>query len=366
MVAHSPPCIVFNGGVTVWAIHSLTYCVEKTCEDIYHFGPIRTIQCTRSSNEPLKGFFEGLLNPNQNLQILLDITNLQDLSNFVVFEGWDINQDEIVRRIDLSTQREFEKYVENDVFRLFSLLKLNGTKVPAASTKKPDYQADGVDFEVTAIRTYIPRTPRIDKALGEMSKIFGKCHHVYMFLDRDLRPDIRIMGTEDCDKNGSILCMKQDITLYYLEIINKINEKYLQDSVNASQVIVIDFREAPFDSVILKKGIHSLLNKRGYDYPSLMGIVAVVPENIDSGLFEPPNYFFVENMQYKGTSNKAKQRLLEIANVKTSVAINPMAILITKDSSKPFSAQNPCVNVPSLREIRRIITPEIIYEQLGY
>ena len=283
-----------------------------------------------------------------------------------MFEGWDIHQDEIVRRVNLVTQRESEKNIENDMFKFFSLLKLNGTKVSRTNSKVPDYQVNDVDFKVTAIHTYIPRTSKIEKALGEMSKIFGKCHHIYMFLDPDLQPDIRIVGTEDCDKNGSIICLRQDITLYYLKIINKINEKYLQNTKSPSQVIMLDFRGAPFDSVTLKKGILSLLTKRGYDYTSLIGIVAVVPKNIDSGIFGPPAYFFVENIHYKGPDNKVKQRLLEITKVQTSVSIMPLAILITKKSSKPFSVQNPCINLPSLDEIRKIVTPEIIYEKFSY
>ena len=259
------------------------------------------------------------------------------------------------------TQRDFE----DDIQKFLSLLKLKRSNLSQANSKGSSYRVDNVDFEVTAIHTYIPRTSKIEKALGEMSKIFGKCHHIYMFLDPDLQPDIRIMGSEDCDNNGSILCIRQDITLYYLKISNKINEKYLQNIKSPSQVIILDFRGAPFDSVTLKKGILSLLNKRGYEYTNLIGIVAAVPKNIDSGV-EPPTYFFVENIHYKGPDNKFKERLLEITKVQTSVSIMPLAILITKKSSKPFSVQNPCINLPSLDEIRKIVTPEIIYEQFSY
>jgi len=292
----------------------------------------------------------------------LDITKLQDLSNFTVFEGWDINQDEIVRRVDLVTQREFK----NDIQKLLSLLKLKSSNLSQANSKGSGYRVDNVDFEVTAIHTYIPRTSKIEKALGEMSKIFGKCHHIYMFLDPSLQPDIRIMGSEDCDNNGSILCIRQDITLYYLKISNKINEKYLQNIKSPSQVIILDFRGAPFDSVTLKKGIISFLKKKGYDYINLIGIVATIPKNIGFGILGPPTYFFVENIYYKGPDNKVKERLSEITKVQTSVSIMPLAILITKKSSVPFSVQNPCINLPSLEEIRKVVTPEIIYEQFSY
>ena len=104
------------------------------------------------------------------------------MSNFTVFEGWDINQDEIVRRVDLVTQREFK----NDIQKLLSLLKLKSSNLSQANSKGSGYRVDNVDFEVTAIHTYIPRTSKIEKALGEMSKIFGKCHHIYMLLDPDL------------------------------------------------------------------------------------------------------------------------------------------------------------------------------------
>ena len=99
------------------------------------------------------------------------------------------------------------------------------------------------------------------------------------------------MGSEDCDNNGSILCIRQDITLYYLKISNKINEKYLQNIKSPSQVIILDFRGAPFDSVTLKKGIISFLKKKGYDYINLIGIVATIPKNIDSRNFRATYIF---------------------------------------------------------------------------
>jgi hypothetical protein len=247
---------------------------------------------------------------------------------------------------------------------LLSFLKHNGMKVSKANSKT--YLVDNVDLQVSAINTYIPRTSKIEKALGEMSKIFGKCHHLYMFLDPDLQPDIRLLGTEDCDDSGSILCIRQDITLYYLKIINKIKEKYSQNTQSHNQVIVLDFSGAPFDPIILKKGIVSLLDKRGYDFTRLIGIVSILPKNLDSGTLGPSTYFFVENVHYKGPENEIKQRLLGISKVQTSVSIMPLAIIITKKSSEIFSVQNPCINTPSLDKIRKIVTPEIIYEQLSY
>lgn len=288
------------------------------------------------------------------------------MSNITVFEGWDMNQDEMVKRVDLVAQKESEKKIENNMSELLSFLKHNGMKVSRANSKIAAYLVDNVDLQVSAINTYIPRTSKIEKALGEMSKIFGKCHHLYMFLDPDLQPDIRLLGTEDCDDSGSILCIRQDITLYYLKIINKIKEKYFQNTQSHSQVIILDFSGAPFDPIILKKGIVSLLDKRGYDYTRLIGIVSILPKNFDSGTLGPSTYFFVENVHYKGAENKIKQRLLEISKVQTSVSIMPLAILITKKSSEIFSVQNPYINTPSLDKIRKIVTPEIIYEQLSY
>ena len=288
------------------------------------------------------------------------------MSNFTVFEGWDIKEDEIVKKVDWINQKEYEKKAENDIINeLFSLLKLKGTRVSRTNFKTSDFQVDNIDFEVTVVHTYIPRTSKIENALGEMSKIFGKCHFLYMFLDQDFQPDIRLMGTEDCDNNGSILCIRQDITLYYLKIINKINEKYLQNK-SPGQVIILDFRGAPFDSLTLKKGILLLLNKKGYDYTNLIGIVVALPKEINSGILNLPTYFFIENIHYKGPDNEVRKRLLENTKVQTSVSIMPIAILITKKSSKPFSVQNPCINFPSLDEIRKIVTPETIYERFSY
>jgi hypothetical protein len=287
------------------------------------------------------------------------------LSKYTVFEGWDMNQDEIVRREDLGNKKELERKIENVMSELLSFMEYDGMRVSRAYPKV-GYLVNDVEFKVSVVDTYIPRTSKIEKALGELSKIFGKCHHLYMFLDPDLQPDIRIIGTEDCDDSVSILCIRQDVTLYYLKIITKIKESYIQNSENNSQVIVLDFSGAHFDPVMLKKGIVSLLDKRGYDYPRLIGIVSVVPKHLDSGALGPFTYFFVANVHNKGTDKKVKQRLLEITKVQTSVSIMPSAILITRKSSGIFSVPNPCINMPSLNEIRKIVTPEIIYEQFSY
>jgi hypothetical protein len=272
-----------------------------------------------------------------------------------------MNQDEIVRQVDLVYGKELERKIENAMSELLSFMEYDGMRVSRAG-----YLVNDVEFKVSVIDTYIPRTSKIDKALGELSKIFGKCHYLYMFLDPDLQPDIRIIGTEDCDDSVSVLCIRQDVTLYYLKIINKIKESYNQNAENNSQVIVLDFSGAHFDPVMLKKGIFSLLDKRGYDYTRLMGIVSIIPKNLDSGDLGPFTYFFVANAHYKGTDEKVKQRLLETSKVQTSVSIMPSAMLITRKSSAKFSVQNPCINMPSLNEIRKIVTPEMIYEQFSY
>jgi hypothetical protein len=287
------------------------------------------------------------------------------LSNYTVFEGWNLGQDEIVRKVDVTDKKESEKKIQNAVSELISFLEHNGIKVSRTNSKAADYLVNDVDLKVSAVDTYIPRTSKIEKALGELSKIFGKCHHLYMFLDPDLQPDVRITGTEDCDESGSVLCIRQDITLYYLKIINKIKETYIQNTENHNQVIVLDFSGAHFDPVTLKKGIASLLDKRGYDYARLLGIVSILPKNIDSGALGPFTYFFVENVHYKGSDTKVKQSLLEITKVQTSVLIMPLAILITKKSAE-FPLQKLCINTPSMDVIRKIVTPEIIYEQFTY
>jgi hypothetical protein len=293
-------------------------------------------------------------------------THYQDhLSKYTVFEGWDMNQDEIVRREDLVNEKELERKIENAMSELLSFMEYDGMRVSRAYSKA-GYVVNDVEFKVSVVDTYIPRTSKIEKALGELSKIFGKCHHLYMFLDPDLQPDIRIIGTEDCDDSESILCIRQDVTLYYLKIINKIKESYIKNTENNSQVIVLDFSGAHFDPVMLKKGIVSLLDKRGYDYPRLIGIVSVLPKHFDSGALGPFTYFFVANVHYNGTDKKVKQRLLEITKVQTSVSIMPSAILITRKSSGIFPVRNPCINMPSLNEIRKIVTPEMIYEQFSY
>lgn len=287
------------------------------------------------------------------------------MSNFIVFEGWDINRTEFVKREDLDTQRKYEERIDSDLHKLLSTLNLKVTKVPIVNSSRSAYQVNGVDLEVAPIHTFVPRTTKIERMLAEMSKVFGKCHHLYMFLDPDLQPDIRILGTEDCDRNGSILCIRQDITLYYLKILNEINKKYNQN-LNHDQIIVLDFRYAQFDSVTLKKGILSLLDKRGHDYANLLGIIAGIPKNINSERLDQTTYFFVENRYYKGPYDEVKKKLLDITKVQTSVSVMPMAILITKKSSELFSIQKPCINTPSLGTIRKIVTPELIYEQFNY
>lgn len=65
------------------------------------------------------------------------------------------------------------------------------------------------------------------------------------------------------------------------------------------QIIVLDSRLAPFDSLSLKWEVKSILNNLGTDLHFLGGVLIASPKEIDSDLLEEPVYVFANNPNCK-------------------------------------------------------------------
>jgi len=265
------------------------------------------------------------------------------------FDGWEIKKDEIVRTIDTIFQQDEERKIQDQIQRLFSMMDIQASGISETTDKTSDYQGAGIDFEVTAIHVYIPRTSDIENRIFSSGQEFGKCHFMYMYSDEDI-PKLVELGEEECGQDASVFCIRQHISVYFRKIINKINSKSMQNTKNPNQVIVIDFRGAEFDAITLKKGVSWVLTGIGMSHSNLIGVIAALPMKIDSDILSEPFYFFVVNPYATHQESEVFQKLESISRVQTSRIIMPVPILTRFVSGKTISLKSPCINMPDFAD----------------
>jgi hypothetical protein len=210
-----------------------------------------------------------------------------------MFDGWEYKDDELVP-IETVEQIAEERQVQYDVKPFLDNLGIPVNRIPETYNKTSDYEGLGVDFEVSAIQFYMPAS--IARELEGYAQQFGKCQYFYTYIDTDNRPQLEKVGEVDCMDSGSALCVRQHVSIYFKKMLLKLDDKCKQNTRNPSQIIVLDFRGAPFDPVSLKRAVQKILEESGKRYPSLLGILAALPMKIDSPILSPPNYFFVQNL----------------------------------------------------------------------
>jgi hypothetical protein len=78
------------------------------------------------------------------------------------------------------------------------------------------------------------------------------------------------------------------VSTYRKKIVNKLDDKYAQGVGYETQVVLLDFRTAPFDSYSIGKEFAEYLDKNGMNYSELAGVILAVS-----------NYFYIMNPHAK-------------------------------------------------------------------
>jgi hypothetical protein len=194
----------------------------------------------------------------------------------------------------LISSKEFEKLSQIKAEKILKGLGLgNLKKIPRGRTKTPDYEADGVAYEVTVLHTYMPLV--VETLCKNEGERFGLDTHALLYADKQGRLKTKILFQGRCQPNLSILRVRHDISCYRRKIISKIRRKYKQGKDFKSRILFFDFRLAPFDSVMLGTEISSVLDEVGVEYPRLVGIIVCIPKFPLQSVVGEATCFFVEN-----------------------------------------------------------------------
>lgn len=211
------------------------------------------------------------------LNLILEslIQNMDDIDNNI--KDLQVKDNEYVRTTDLLTAKQIEKHIENSAPLFFQKLGINAERIKEIKERTPDYSSNGIEFEVTAIHTYLPKNTDIDNLI----KTHEERHSLicaYLYSERGM-PKFKIIRQKHLENDLSILCLRHHISLYESKIFNKIDDKYHQSS-GKDQIIIMDFRLAHFDPLSLKRGITKVLTERCMDFPSLIGIIVNIPKKL--------------------------------------------------------------------------------------
>jgi hypothetical protein len=150
------------------------------------------------------------------------------------------------------------------------------------------------------------------------------------------------------NNNTSILCLRQHISCYRPKLISKINKKYRQDESHDLQIIIIDFRLAPFDSLSIKWEVKSILDIWEKDFHSLGGILIASPKRVNSDMVDEPDYVFVSNIHCR----KEREILRKLNNFSLATTSNWITVNQTFVKYSGFtSITSPCIDCPEKEEL---------------
>jgi hypothetical protein len=266
-----------------------------------------------------------------------------------MFDGWEYKDDELVQ-IETVNQMDEEEKIQQDVEPYLNNLGIPVRRIPEVSTNRTsDYEGMGVDFEVSAVQMYFPAV--VAKSLESYAQDLGKCQYFYTFADANNRPQLVKLREVECMETGSALCVRQHVSLYFKKIVRKLEDKINQNTRNPNQIILLDFRGAPFDPISLKGIIRKVLDKYGQKYTSLLGIIAALPMRVDSPILSAPYFFFIQNLHSDPKNMEVLDILMKTSAVQTEKIVSPTPILIRKLSEKTFSLNNPYTNMPEFKDI---------------
>ena len=234
-----------------------------------------------------------LINQKQNIAES-ELVKVID-AELLIPEGYQLIDGEYVRATSLLTSTEIEDIAERHIVPFFSEIGFNIKKIPRIKSRSVDFECGNLGIEVSTIHDYLPKHSNVDKLLRRHYETNSRiCAYMYLKGD-ELRIDI--LDEKKLDNNTSILCLRQHVSCYRPKLTTKIINKYLQDESECHdmQIIVIDSRLAPFDSLSLKWEVKSILNNLGTDLHSLGGVLMASPKEIDADMLEEPKFVFANN-----------------------------------------------------------------------
>jgi hypothetical protein len=147
-----------------------------------------------------------------------------------------------------------------------------------------------------------------------------------------------------------MLCLRQHVSIYHKKIANKIETKYQQHTTNKYQIIILDFRTAPFNPSSLRDEILKVLQEIGEYYHYLLGIVFGSAKTISSSPFEPPNYFYVSN-PYLNPPKALTEKLKNIGQYGDDSTVRIMPVLplvVILHTREEHSISNVCFGCPHI------------------
>lgn len=272
----------------------------------------------------------------------------------MILDDYEPIGDEYVRKVPVLLHRDIERYIETSIPLFFNKIGYKVKKVPRKETRTVDYENEDLGIEVTSIGTYLPRNDEMDSLLNRLNQVNSRiCAYMYL---KDDKPKIEILNERQLENNISILCLRQHISCYRPKLINKINNKHSQDDDHSVHIIILDFRLAHFDPLSLKREIASILKKVGMDYPSLGGILASTPKQLNSDMLDyDSDHVFINNHHCK-SQHDILTKLGSYSMATTSMWITVAPIFIRKPSNVQkisFSS----IDCPDRDEIQRLGLP---------
>jgi hypothetical protein len=271
-------------------------------------------------------------------------------------DDWKIdrNEDDIeIRVIETQTEKELEDKVESDVYDILKSIGIDAKRIPRSDYKTSDYEGMGVDFEVTIVQPYTRGIAAIENMWQMLQKNIGTCYCAYVYSDSERRPVFRLLTKKESVKGLSVLCLRQHVSIYYKKIKNKIDEEYKQNTTNRNQIIVLDFRVAPFSSTSLRNEIAEVLEEIGKNYHYLLGVIFSLPKTIISSPFAEPSYFYVPNPHVSSPQELIeKLKVLESVGDDTALSIMPMLpLIVIPHTNEVHSMNSPCIECPSIDDL---------------
>jgi hypothetical protein len=125
----------------------------------------------------------------------------------------------------------------------------------------------------------------------------GNMYVMYGYSDETTTEPIwKTITTRRIDSPYSIIYTRQNVSLYRKKILNEIDKKYVQAKDYDREVIVLDFRTAPFRHVTLRKEIQNILRIVGETHLNLTGIIIGTKAH-DTAPIDKIRYVYIKNIQ---------------------------------------------------------------------
>jgi hypothetical protein len=194
--------------------------------------------------------------------------------------------------------KDIEALVEKDALAFLKSIGINAKKMPTGQIRTPDYAWGKIGIEVTAVHDFSPSIPELDSIRRFLLKNPGNDYYVYTY-GNESGLQCRVLRKQKCQNSLSILRVRQHVSTYRKKIVNKLDDKYAQGVGYETQVVLLDFRTAPFDSYSIGKEFAEYLDKNGMNYSELAGVILAVSADPLTSVIKKANYFYIMNPHAK-------------------------------------------------------------------